>query len=458
MYKLISVVVLLGLSILKVNALSCWTCSSDLDRNCADTFNFTQIMRYNQIYQSNYQTMLRQQQQQQQQYDPYGQRSYDTRDPNQRDDYYRRQGDDHRDQYRRYNGTDRNNNDYNGSQYDRDHRNRDYGHNDRDYRNRDNITRDFDNRYRDYGRNSNDRGYANDRDNYNRYPNDRGNINDPNRNPTDYYNRFPNNNNDRDPNGRYDYTNGDPSRNRTDRDYYSGNPSRDRYNDRRDYTNGDPRRNSSDRDYNRSPNDRDSVTNDPNREQFNNRNFDRDSGRNNGNYRDPYFDRDRSRDQYGRDDNRDPYYDRDNRDPYNRDTNNRDYYSRNYNTNYGSQARPYDSTYPSYQRSQPLPVSQPDGPRMVTCNSEEAYLRRMKPVCVKKVQKIGQTQLTFIRRCEMIPLNMDIGSCDDRVARGISLEFCEYCDYDGCNSATGLKFNIILASLVPLVMLLSVAL
>ncbi|ENN81733.1 polyribonucleotide nucleotidyltransferase [Dendroctonus ponderosae] len=183
------------------------------------------------------------------------------------------------------------------------------------------------------------------------------------------------------------------------------------------------------------------------------------------NSRDPntrdQYDRDRSRDAYNRDyntrdpnyrdGNRDPYFDRDHREPYNRDPNNRDYPPRDYN-----QGRNYDPNYPTrdvnYQRAQAQVASQ-SGPRLTTCNEEEARLRRMRNVCIKKVQRIGDYQLTYIRRCEMIPFEKEVGTCYEAVARGISLDFCEYCEYDGCNSATGLKFNIFLASFVPLVLI-----
>ncbi|XP_050311462.1 uncharacterized protein DDB_G0283697-like isoform X1 [Anthonomus grandis grandis] len=194
------------------------------------------------------------------------------------------------------------------------------------------------------------------------------------------------------------------------------------------------------------------------------------------NGRDPYYDsrdrqggqynnnnRDYNRDYNGRDGNRDPYFDRDHRDPYNADPNNRNYnpssgrdYGRDqYNQ---QQGRSYDPNYPArdvgYQRVQAqaqLAASQ-SGPRLVTCNEEEARLRRMRNVCIKKVQKIGDYQLTYIRRCEMIPLEKPVGTCYDAVARGISLDFCEYCEYDGCNSAPGMKFKGIFVPIILVVL------
>ncbi|XP_050311463.1 uncharacterized protein LOC126747022 isoform X2 [Anthonomus grandis grandis] len=143
-------------------------------------------------------------------------------------------------------------------------------------------------------------------------------------------------------------------------------------------------------------------------------------------------------------------------DPYNqRPYDNRDYGRDQYNQ---QQGRSYDPNYPArdvgYQRVQAqaqLAASQ-SGPRLVTCNEEEARLRRMRNVCIKKVQKIGDYQLTYIRRCEMIPLEKPVGTCYDAVARGISLDFCEYCEYDGCNSAPGMKFKGIFVPIILVVL------
>ncbi|KAJ8971318.1 hypothetical protein NQ314_000760 [Rhamnusium bicolor] len=58
--------------------------------------------------------------------------------------------------------------------------------------------------------------------------------------------------------------------------------------------------------------------------------------------------------------------------------------------------------------------------------------------------------ISIVRRCAMLGLNEAVGTCHDPVSRGLSLEFCEYCDYDGCNSATGIKTNILLASILSI--------
>ncbi|KAJ8983549.1 hypothetical protein NQ317_006594 [Molorchus minor] len=77
----------------------------------------------------------------------------------------------------------------------------------------------------------------------------------------------------------------------------------------------------------------------------------------------------------------------------------------------------------------------------------------MRNVCIKKTIR-GSGYVSIVRRCAMIALNENVGTCHDPVSRGLSLEFCQYCDYDGCNSATGLKTNIALASISSLVLIL----
>ncbi|XP_066137706.1 homeobox protein 2-like [Euwallacea fornicatus] len=410
----VSAVLILGFSVHDGHALQCWACSSDIDRSCGDRFNVTDF-RYGGFYQQ-YGPAYNQQPI----YDPYNQRPYDNRDYS-----TYRTTDTNRDPNRDPNGyRDPNSRGSNRDEVYNDRRRDPYYRDDRDSRFRD---QDYINN-RTFAKNY-DRPLNGSFDRYDRFNNT--DIRYDNRtNATGYYN---------------------------DRSYQNrGYNDRDRDNQNRfgDYNNRDPN--------NRDPNNRD--FNRDNRDYRNRDNRD-------PNYRDPYQDRDRSRDPYSnrdynsrdpnyRDGNRDPYFDRDNRDPYNRDPNNRDYPPpRDYNRD--NQGRAYDPNYPprdaNYQqvRAQAQLAASQSGPRLVPCNEEEARLRRMRNVCIKKIQRIGDYQLTYIRRCEMVPIQKEVGTCYDPVAQGISLDFCEYCEYDGCNSATGLKFNLFLAGLMPLVLLWS---
>nr|CAH7749189.1 unnamed protein product [Callosobruchus chinensis] len=112
-------------------------------------------------------------------------------------------------------------------------------------------------------------------------------------------------------------------------------------------------------------------------------------------------------------------------------------YNQNYNPNYNpNYNQNYNNNYNPAAQSSSWPI-------LDNCDDNEARLRRMKNVCMKKVIR-GPGYSSIIRRCAIIPPEQTVGTCHEPVSRGLSLEFCEYCDYDGCNSATGLKTNYIL--------------
>ncbi|CAH0564143.1 unnamed protein product [Brassicogethes aeneus] len=114
--------------------------------------------------------------------------------------------------------------------------------------------------------------------------------------------------------------------------------------------------------------------------------------------------------------------------------------------------RPYDRFDQNSQRGYNRPVQQFSSrqyPQLVNCDDQGANLRRMKNVCYKRKQTSTNGYTTIIRRCETVPLDTYAGTCYDPVQRGISVNFCEYCDYDGCNGATSVKINV-LTALVPL--------
>lgn len=66
--------------------------------------------------------------------------------------------------------------------------------------------------------------------------------------------------------------------------------------------------------------------------------------------------------------------------------------------------------------------------------------------------------INIVRRCAMIEWNQEVGTCHDPQSRGLNLEFCEYCDTDRCNSAFGVKANVLFASLLSLGLVLFVRL
>nr|XP_023021836.1 uncharacterized protein DDB_G0287625-like [Leptinotarsa decemlineata] len=151
---------------------------------------------------------------------------------------------------------------------------------------------------------------------------------------------------------------------------------------------------------------------------------------------------------------------------YDRQRNDPNYYNQGqYNPNLNNQ-RQYDPNFnnqrqfdPNFNRGQ-VPFNQnfnPNfingrSPRLEVCDENEARNRRMKNVCLKEVVK-GNNYVSIVRRCELIPLEASVGTCQQNVNKGLYLGFCEYCDYDGCNSATGLRTNLFLAAVATSVLM-----
>ncbi|XP_072392950.1 uncharacterized protein [Diabrotica undecimpunctata] len=130
-------------------------------------------------------------------------------------------------------------------------------------------------------------------------------------------------------------------------------------------------------------------------------------------------------------------------------------YNRQYDNNYNRQYDPnsnrqYDQNYnPSYNGGYRNDIN--SRPNLEICDENEARNRRMKNVCLKEIVK-GSNYVSVVRRCELVPFEQTVGTCSQGVSRGLLLEFCEYCDYDGCNSATGHKTNL-LAVMISLIAL-----
>lgn len=70
------------------------------------------------------------------------------------------------------------------------------------------------------------------------------------------------------------------------------------------------------------------------------------------------------------------------------------------------------------------------------------------------VTDTSSSQQVVIRQCATVPRNTRPGTCShETTGSSISIDFCEYCDYDGCNGATGLQKGL-LAVLIPALLLL----
>ncbi|XP_057656678.1 uncharacterized protein LOC130894108 [Diorhabda carinulata] len=123
-------------------------------------------------------------------------------------------------------------------------------------------------------------------------------------------------------------------------------------------------------------------------------------------------------------------------------------YNRQYDPNYNRQ---YDQNYnPVYNTG--LRNDYNSRPMLEVCDENDARNRRMKNVCLKEIVR-GSNYVSVVRRCELVPYEQKVGTCSQSVNRGLTLDFCEYCDYDGCNSANGIKTNILIATTIAFLVL-----
>lgn len=78
-------------------------------------------------------------------------------------------------------------------------------------------------------------------------------------------------------------------------------------------------------------------------------------------------------------------------------------------------------------------------------------LRNQRAVCMKKKQTtFGRT--TYIRQCRFLHYDEKVGACPtETTGSSTTVDFCEYCDYDGCNGATTMRNSFLLAAVLPLV-------
>ncbi|XP_017783294.1 PREDICTED: uncharacterized protein LOC108567386 [Nicrophorus vespilloides] len=92
-----------------------------------------------------------------------------------------------------------------------------------------------------------------------------------------------------------------------------------------------------------------------------------------------------------------------------------------------------------------------NAPQLTECthNNQLTY-QTGKPVCSKKVQtSYGRT--TYIRQCMYLHEQEKVGPCPaETTTSATTIDFCEYCDYDGCNGSSSLKSALLLTIISPL--------
>lgn len=86
----------------------------------------------------------------------------------------------------------------------------------------------------------------------------------------------------------------------------------------------------------------------------------------------------------------------------------------------------------------------PRYPYLKPCSSDLTGIYDKKFMCMKRVQTSNDGRRITIRDCKMVPVGQSTGSCPTESNPYQSIDFCEYCDHDGCNSAGNLKINYFL--------------
>lgn len=98
--------------------------------------------------------------------------------------------------------------------------------------------------------------------------------------------------------------------------------------------------------------------------------------------------------------------------------------------------------------------SRNDMPILRECTNELGQIYNQKQMCVKRVINVPYGKKIVSRECKDVSTNQVTGTCPDKSGNA-NVEFCEYCDYDGCNAASGMRLNLLAAIAVPSALLLA---
>ncbi|XP_072393536.1 uncharacterized protein [Diabrotica undecimpunctata] len=110
--------------------------------------------------------------------------------------------------------------------------------------------------------------------------------------------------------------------------------------------------------------------------------------------------------------------------------------------------------------NRPFSIGNRNEPHEVHCDGSYVNNYNQKTVCIKTVFR-GYTSSgsnsdipNVHRDCRIVPKSLPVGECPDELKNDKSrnIDYCVTCETDGCNLATGIKSNLILAS-IPLVLL-----
>uniref|UniRef100_A0A6P7H071 Uncharacterized protein LOC114344486 isoform X1 n=1 Tax=Diabrotica virgifera virgifera TaxID=50390 RepID=A0A6P7H071_DIAVI len=122
--------------------------------------------------------------------------------------------------------------------------------------------------------------------------------------------------------------------------------------------------------------------------------------------------------------------------------------------------RIYENFNFQQSNSRQFSIGNRNNPRKIHCDGSYVNSYNQKTVCLKTVSRgfSGSGSNAEIpnvhRECRIVSKSLAAGECPDELKndRSRTIDYCVTCETDGCNLATGIKSNIVLAS-VPLLLL-----
>ncbi|EFA07944.1 hypothetical protein TcasGA2_TC005525 [Tribolium castaneum] len=102
-------------------------------------------------------------------------------------------------------------------------------------------------------------------------------------------------------------------------------------------------------------------------------------------------------------------------------------------TRYSQFRNTYQQVNPNYQNQRnEMPV-------LRQCENNLGQIYNQKPMCVKRIINVPYGKKIITRECKSVSMNQAVGTCPEKNS---NIEFCEYCDFDGCNHAAGLRGSL----------------
>jgi len=106
--------------------------------------------------------------------------------------------------------------------------------------------------------------------------------------------------------------------------------------------------------------------------------------------------------------------------------------------------------------NRPLQQQIRNDPHLERCDESFAASYNQKTVCLKRVYRgTGNSDIPNVQReCRLVSKSLKEGECPEELTadRSRTVDFCGTCDFDGCNTASGIKTNL-MSAILPVILL-----